>query len=100
MGVINVKKIGLAVGLTLVILRLGCIVVVATTTREQAIGFFNTLLHGLDVSLILRTEMSALEMTYGIIQVFILGWLAGATIASIYNFHFIKQDQHGCCKTH
>lgn len=90
MGVINVKKFGLAVGLTFVILRLGCVIVLLTTTREQAVLFFNTLLHGLDVSSILRTEMSTLEMIYGIIQIFILGWLTGASIASIYNFSFIK----------
>ncbi|MDP2653226.1 MAG: DUF5676 family membrane protein [Candidatus Omnitrophota bacterium] len=92
MGAINVKKLGLAVGLTFVILRSGCVIVLLTTTREQSVLFFNTLLHGLDVSSILRTGMSALEMTYGIIQIFILGWLTGASIASIYNFHLIKFD--------
>lgn len=98
MGVINIKKFGLAVGLTLVILRLGCAIVLLVTSREQAVLFFNTLLHGLDVSSILRTEMSAQEMVYGLIQIFVLGWLAGATIASIYNYNFIKQDHQGCCK--
>ena len=103
MGVIKVKKLGLAVGLTCAILHLGCALVVAITSREQAILFFNTLLHGLDVSSILRTQISTAEMVYGVIQIFVLGWLVGATIASIYNFNFIKntntQDtsQGGCC---
>jgi len=92
MGVINVKKFGLAVGLTLVFLRLGCAIVILTTNREQAILFFNTILHGIDVTMILRTQMSAMEMFYGFVQIFVLGWLAGASIASIYNFHFIKFD--------
>ena len=66
--------------------------VILFTPRETAIAFFNSLLHGLDVTSILRTDMSAQEMTYGFAQIFVLGWLTGAGIASIYNFHFIKFD--------
>ena len=99
MGVINVKKMGLAVGLTAALLHLGCVSVLLFTSRETTIAFFNSLLHGLDVTAILRTEMSAQEMTYGFAQIFVLGWLTGATIASIYNFHFIKQDTTQCEKT-
>ena len=85
MDVINVRKFSLAVGLTVAILRLGCIIVVAFTTREQAILFFNTLVHGIDVTPILKTEMSVQSIIYGLIQIFILGWLTGASIATIYN---------------
>ena len=67
MGAMNVKKFGLAVGLTLVILRLGCIIVFSITSREQAITFSNTLLHGIDVSTIIRTQMSVQEMIYGLV---------------------------------
>ena len=92
MGVMNAKKLGLAVGLTFALLHVGCVMVVALTSREITIAFFNSLLHGLDVTSILRTEMSTQEMTYGFFQIFILGWLIGASIASIYNFHFMKFD--------
>lgn len=92
MDVINVKKMGLAVGLTAALLHLGCVSVILFTSRETTIAFFNSVLHGLDVTSILRTEMSSLEMVYGFIQVFVIGWLIGATIASIYNFHFMKFD--------
>ena len=92
MDVINVKKMGLAFGLTFALLHVGCVSVVLFTPREVTIAFFNSLLHGLDVTSILRTEMSALEMTYGFIQIFVLGWLIGASIASIYNFHFMRFD--------
>jgi len=103
MGVIKVKKLGFAVGLTFAILHLGCALVVAITSREQAILFFNTLLHGLDVSSILRTEISTAEMVYGLIQIFVLGWLVGATIASIYNLQICcstkRNDQRdSCCR--
>ena len=92
MGVINPKKFGLAVGLTFAILHLGCVTVVLLTSRETTIAFFNSLLHGLDVRSILRTDMSATEMVYGFVQIFVIGWLTGASIASIYNFHLIKFD--------
>jgi len=93
MDVINVKKMGLAVGSTLSLLHLGCVSVVLFTSRETTIAFFNSVLHGIDVTSILRTEMSALEMVYGFIQIFIIGWLIGSSIASIYNFHFVKFDR-------
>ncbi len=92
MGVINVKKFGLAFGLTSLILYSGSVLVMAFTGREGTIIFFNTLLHGLDVSSIIRMDMSLTEMFIGMAQSFIMAWLVGATIASIYNFHFIKQN--------
>ena len=94
MGVINVKKFGLAFGLTSLILYSGSILVMALTGRAGTIIFFNTLLHGLDVTSIIRMDMSLAEMLIGIVQAFIMAWLVGATIASIYNFHFIKQDSN------
>ena len=94
MDAINVKKFGLAVGLTLFIFRLGCIIIFSVTSREQAIEFSNILLHGVDVTPILQAGMSIQKMIYGLIQIFIFGWLAGASIASIYNF----QCRHCGCK--
>lgn len=91
MGAIDVKKMGLAVGLTLVILRLGCIIVFSALSHEQAVSFFNTLVHGIDVAPILKSEMSVQSMIYGLIQIFILGWLVGATTASTYNLQLTKK---------
>ena len=89
---INVRKMGLAVGLTAALLHLGCVSVSLFTSRETTIAFFNSLLHGLGVTSILRIDMSPQEMLYGFVQIFILGWLTGAAIASIYNFNFVKYD--------
>lgn len=86
MGVINIKKFGLAVGATFVLLYLGCVFVMASVGKEVTIYFFNSLLHGLDVTSIIRMNMPVGEMVMGAIEIFILGWLTGATIASIYNF--------------
>jgi len=86
MGAINIKRFGFAFGATCALLYLGCVFVMATVGKEATIRFFNSLLHGLDVTSIIRTNMPVGEMAIGIIETFILGWLIGATIASIYNF--------------
>lgn len=86
MVVINIKRFGFAYGSMCAILYLGCVFVMAILGKERAVIFFNSLMHGIDTSSIIRTNMPAWEMFIGIIEVFILGWLAGATIASIYNY--------------
>lgn len=85
MNRINVKKIGFAFGLTGALVYLGCMVVMATVGQEGSIDFFNSLLHGLDTTSIIRVDVPLLEALFGIIQTFILGWLIGACIAAFYN---------------
>ena len=53
----DVKKMGLAFGLTGALLYLGCMLVMATAGHDNSIKFFNSLLHGLDVSSIMRTSV-------------------------------------------
>lgn len=85
MGAINIKRFGFAFGATFALLYLGCVFVMATAGKEVTIRFFNSLLHGLDVTSIIRMNMPIGEMITGIIEIFILGWLTAAAIASIYN---------------
>lgn len=85
MNRINVKKLGFAVGLTSALLYMGCMVVMATAGQQGTIAFFNSLLHGLDTTNIIRMDVSLWEAGLGIIQIFILGWLTGACIAALYN---------------
>ncbi len=82
---INVKKFGFAAGLTAALLYLGCIIVMATVGHDGTIKFFNSLLHGVDVSSIVRMNIPLWEACIGIVETFILGWLIGACIAAIYN---------------
>lgn len=82
---LNVKKMGLATGLTGALLYLGCMIVMTTVGHEGTVKFFNSLLHGLDVSSVIRMEIPLLEAGIGIVQIFILGWLTGACISAIYN---------------
>lgn len=82
---ISVRRFGLAFGTTAALLYLGCVLVVASVSREAQIRFFNSLVHGIDVTSIVRTQMPVGQMLLGVVEVFILGWLIGASIASIYN---------------
>lgn len=93
---LNVKKFGFALGLTGALIYLGCMIVMATAGREGTIIFFNSLLHGLDTSNIIRMDVPLLEAFIGIVQTFILGWLIGACIAAFYNAQIrnIKTNDH------
>lgn len=82
---INVKKFGLAFGLTGVLLYLGCIVLMVTVGRTGTITFFNSLLHGLDVTSIVRMDVPWWEAVIGIVETFMLAWLIGACVAGFYN---------------
>jgi len=85
MNHINIKKFGLAFGCTGAILYLGCMSLMLTVGHEGTVSFFNSLLHGLDVSSIIRMEVPLWEAAIGIVETFVLGWLIGACIAGFYN---------------
>ncbi len=85
MNNIDVKRFGLAVGTTLALLYLGCVFVMAMAGEAATILFFNSLLHGIDVSTITRMDIPLWEMLIGLIETFVLGWLTGAAVAAIYN---------------
>ncbi|MEE4260330.1 MAG: DUF5676 family membrane protein [Bacteroidales bacterium] len=91
MNTIHIKRFGLAFGLTGAILYLGCIILMATVGQSGTVYFFNNLLHGLDTSSIIRMNVPFWEALLGIVEIFILGWLTGAVIASLYNVTAKKQ---------
>lgn len=92
MNHINIRKFGLAFGITGALLYFGCALVMLTLGHDSAVKFFNTLLHGLDVSLIIRMDISPVEESLGLVQTFILSWLIGACIAAIYNVSLNKKS--------
>jgi hypothetical protein len=87
---INIKKFGFAFGITGALLYFGCALLMLLLGHDSTVKFFNTLLHGLDVSSIIRMNISAIEVLLGLIQTFILSWLIGACIAAIYNISLKK----------
>ena len=88
MNHINIKKFGLSFGMTGALLYFGCALVMFTVGHDNTVKFFNTMLHGLDVSSIIKMDISPVEELIGIVQTFILGWLVGACVAAIYNASF------------
>nr|NQU90287.1 hypothetical protein [Bacteroidota bacterium] len=85
MKTINIKRFGLAFGLTGALLYLGCIILMATVGREGTVQVFNNLLHGLDTSSIIRMNIPWWEAMIGIAETFIISGIIGASIAAIYN---------------
>lgn len=82
---IDVRRFGLAWGATAALVYLGCVIVMSTVSRETQIVFFNSLLHGVDVTTLLRTSMPVREMAMGVVVTFVLAWMVGASIAGVYN---------------
>lgn len=91
MNQINIRKLGLAFGITGALLHFGCVFVMMILGHDRTVKFFNTLIHGLDFSSIIKMEISPVEVILGLVQVFILSWLIGACIASIYNVSLNKK---------
>jgi hypothetical protein len=86
MNTINIKKFGLAFGVTGVLLYLGCMILMLMVGHDGTVVFFNSILHGFDTSSIVRMDVPLIEAVIGIVETFVLGWLIGAAIAGIYNF--------------
>mgnify|MGYP000165044247 CR=1 FL=1 len=91
---INIKKFALAWGVAGVVFYLGCIILMSTVGHEGTVVFFNSLLHGLDTSTLIRMDVPLPEALIGLVETFILGWLFGALIALVYNVSFNKKYTH------
>ncbi|HBS04318.1 MAG TPA: hypothetical protein DEA96_05080 [Leptospiraceae bacterium] len=88
---IDIRKFGLAFGLTGALLYGACIIVMAIAGKDQLVFLFNSLLHGIDVSTIIEPNVPTWQALMGIVETFVVGWLIGACIASIYNFSSLKK---------
>ena len=94
MNLINIRKFGMAFGVTGVLLYFGCILLMLTVGRDGTIIFFNNLFHGLNVAPIIRMDVPIQEVIMGIVQTFVLGWLIGACIAGVYNISMSVSDDN------
>lgn len=83
---ISPRWLGVAFGTTGVVFYLGCVIAMSTVSHARAVAFANSLLHGIDVGPILRTNVPLGEVLLGILSTFVLGWFAGAMIAAFYNW--------------
>ena len=85
MRTLSVTRFGLAIAMASALSYIGCVVVMSTVPQDAAIRFFNSIMHGVDVTPIMRWDMPLWEMVVGVLEIFILGWLFGALIAVFYN---------------
>lgn len=85
MHTLSVKRLSFALGAGFAVLYLGCAFVMITVPKDVAVRFFNSIMHGVDVTPIVRWDMPWWEMVVGVLQVFIVGWLFGAVVAALYN---------------
>ncbi len=65
MSQIHIKRFSFACGFTGVLLYVGCILLMAMVGRDGTIFFFNSLLHGIDTSSVIRMNTSVFRSTNG-----------------------------------
>ena len=82
---LSVRRLGFAIGGTAGLLYLGCVFVMLTVPHEAVVRFFNSMMHGWDVEPLMRWDMPWWEACIGVLEIFMLGWLVGATVAVLYN---------------
>lgn len=87
---LNIKKIGIASGTAASIFYVGCALVMLISGKKGTIKFYNSLLHGIDTSRIIRMNVPILEALFGVLLTFILGGLFGVIIAYVYNLQTEK----------
>jgi len=87
------RQLGWSFGATAALFYLGCVITMMLVPREQAVSFFNALLHGIDVGPILRHDVGVWESLLGLISTFILAWFAGALVAGFYNGAFFPHKK-------
>ncbi|REJ65723.1 MAG: hypothetical protein DWQ31_17450 [Planctomycetota bacterium] len=85
MHTLSVTRFGFALAMASALSYVGCVFVMMTVPKDVAINFFNSIMHGVDVTSIMRWDMPWWEMFVGVLEIFILGWLFGAIIAVFYN---------------
>lgn len=85
MNRLSVVRFACALASVSALLYVGCVFVMLTVPKEAVIKFFNSLMHGVDVTSIMRWDMPWWEAVIGVIEMFILGWLVGAVFAAVYN---------------
>ncbi len=85
MNKLSIPRFGFAIAVASALSYLGCVFVMMTVPQNVAIRFFNSLMHGVDVTTIMRWDMPWWETILGVIEIFVLGWLFGAIIAGCYN---------------
>lgn len=86
MNYIKVTRFGLAVGIAATLYYFACALVFIIGGRDVSIQYLNSVLHGVDISPILKQSMTVTELCISLVEFFVITTLVGATIAAIYNW--------------
>jgi hypothetical protein len=79
-------------GCGLPLLYLGCILVMLMAGHEETIWFFNSIPHRLDIPPVMRMNVPVWEADMGLVEMFIISWLAGAILSAVHNFSIRPGD--------
>ncbi len=82
---LNQKKLGIAAGLTSVVVYLGCFLIMAVLGKDSLVKLSNLLFHGMDFSHIIRMDIPIIETLIGAIVSFLFWGIIGYLLALIYN---------------
>lgn len=85
MNRLDVRQFGLASGAVCAALYVGCMLTMRILPEDTLIRFFNALLHGLDVTPIMRHDVPLTDAIIGIVAWFLIGGVLGALFAAVYN---------------
>lgn len=82
---------GMALGVSGAVFYVGCMIFMATIPHTSVVWISNSMLHGADVTTVMRDGVPLVQSLAGILFTFVGGTIFGALSACIYNFGLKKQ---------
>jgi hypothetical protein len=70
-------RFGLAFAIVGVVMYLGCMMLMTILGQEGTVWFFNSILHGFDVSSCIRMDVSIIDTAAGIVFTGLIGMFVG-----------------------
>ena len=85
MTILSPIRFGLAIGIAGSHFYVGCMVFMAMMPAATVTWFSNSLLHGVDITSVMRESVPPSQSLAGILSTLVGGWIFGALTALIYN---------------
>jgi len=90
MQTLSPLRFGIAFGIAGAFFYIGCMIFMAIVPGETATSLSNSILHGVDVTSVMRESVPMMQSLVGILCTFVGGFIFGSVAASIYNFDLSK----------
>lgn len=91
MNKLSAIRLGFAFGITFGLFYIACIAMMTLFGEQATVFVFNSLMHGIDTTEIIRMNVPISDSLIGLTGTFGLGWVMGALIALFYNFFPTKK---------